>query len=81
MFGDLYGALRLVLNSDLGSPQIPNGPSGKFLAVESGHLGSEVQHQQKEMQYLNNLKRHVPQQLQGTQGSRGGITDHFQTQT
>lgn len=69
MFGDLYGALRLVLNSDLGSPQIPNGPSGKFLAVESGHLGSEVQHQQKEMQYLNNLKRHVPQQLQGTQGS------------
>lgn len=28
-----------------------------------------VQHQQKEMQYLNNLKRHVPQQLQGTQGA------------
>eukprot|EP00435_Cladocopium_sp_Y103_P022191 s2441_g5.t1 len=52
------------LFSELGSPQ-----SSLVIWQLTYRCISEVQHQQKEMQYLNNLKRHVPQQLQGTQGS------------
>lgn len=55
------------------APAAPAAPAPAVAALPATSMQRPstlaVQHQQKEMQYLNNLKRHVPQQLQGTQGS------------